>query len=119
MIRPITLGIISDILNYQLKYTHDGKKIQEQLIAEERMFIGVLQNLHEKLKQVFEQNETDGSYDYVCVAKDPKRTSDPPEYQGNQKNLQKIYELYDKLYHIGVPALIVNNAKLLKIKKLK
>jgi alanyl-tRNA synthetase len=118
MIRPITLGIISDILNYQLKYTHDGKKIQEQLIAEERMFIGVLQNLHEKLKQVFEQNEIDGSYDYVCVSKDPKRTSGLPVYRGDVGNLQKIYELYNKLYNSGIPALIVNNARKLKIKKL-
>ena len=121
MVRPITLGIISDILNYQLKYTHDGKKIQEQLIAEERMFIGVLQNLHEKLKQIFEQNKTDGSYDYVCMIKDPRKSTEDaiPEYQGNKNKLQKIYDLYDKLYHIGVPTLIVNNAKNLKIKKLR
>lgn len=116
MIKPITLGIISDILNYHLKYTHDGKKIQDQLIAEERMFIGMLQNLHVKLKKVFAQNEIDGSYDYVCKVKDPKRTLELPEYNGDPKNLQKIYDLYDKLYRDGVPALIVNNAKTLKIK---
>lgn len=119
MTKPIVLGIIDDILNYQLKYKHDEYALREQLIVEERLFLGSLQNFQRKMTRVYELNEHDGCFDYVCMIRDPKRIEPVSEYQGNPQNLLEVQNLYDKLYHEGVPALLVNHSKELKIKKLR
>lgn len=119
MIKPIILGIIDDILNYQLKYRHDETALRDMLIAEERLFLGSLQNFQRKMTRVLELNEQDGCFDYVCKVRDPKRTGDITEFEGDTKNLKEVESLYDKLFHEGVPPLLVSHSKNLKIKKLR
>jgi alanyl-tRNA synthetase len=118
MVKPIVLGIISDILNYQLKKTHDEVSIRDKLVAEEKIFLGCLQNFQRKMTQVLELNDLDGCFDYVCR----KKQQNPElsiEFTGDTKNLTEVDKLYDKLFNEGVPNLLVTYSRELKIKHLK
>jgi alanyl-tRNA synthetase len=49
IIKPIVKGIVSDILNFHLKWKHDHDFIQNKLIKEEIIFIGKLQKCRKKI----------------------------------------------------------------------
>ena len=119
MTRPIILAIIDDILRYQLKYKHDEHALREMMIAEERLFLGCLQNFQRKMARVLTLNEQDACFDYVCKLHDPKRTIELPEFTGNPDNLREVETLYDKLFREGVPPLLVSHSNNLKVKRLK
>lgn len=116
MNRPIVLGIITDVLNYHLKRVHDNVMIRDKLIAEEKLFCGSLQNIKNNMIDILQTNEKDGSFDYVCLKNDPKRTCELPEKEFDQKNLRKAETMYAKMIKNGIPPLIVKHAKQLKIK---
>ena len=123
MNRPIILGIITDILNYQLKRNHDNQLIRDKLIAEERIYLGCLQNFKRKMNRVLELNEKDGCFDYVCMSKtialSKQKLVIDSEFTGKIENLKEVESLYNKLSSEGVPTLMVTHSRELVIKHLK
>ncbi|VBB17644.1 alanyl-trna synthetase [Yasminevirus sp. GU-2018] len=121
MNRPIVLGIITDVLNYQLKYTHDNVAIREKLINEEKLFLGCLQNFKRKMITVLEENEEDGAFDYVCMKNDPKLKDKCDEHSRTfvKKHLENAENLYSRLMRDGVPPLLVKYSNTLVIHPIK
>ena len=57
MNKPIVKCMISDILNYFLKYRHDAHNIQQQLINEEKEYVGILYNARKKYDTLLKKNK--------------------------------------------------------------
>jgi hypothetical protein len=62
MNRPIILGLISDVLTYYLKRIHDNVAIQNKLVIEERLFLGIVQNLKQKIENKQQKQDVEKMY---------------------------------------------------------
>lgn len=122
MDRPIVFGIITDILNYHLKHVHNNVILREKLIAEERLFLGCLQNFKQKMVLVLEENERDGSFNYACMRHDPKMSLNCKNIDITQfpkHTLERAENLINRLMTLGVPLLLVKHSKTLTIRPIK
>lgn len=110
MTKPIILGIITDILNYHLKRVHDNVEIQNKLIAEERLFLGCLQNFRREMISVLETNKKDGSLDRALSILNERNLD---------QNKSKAMNLCKKLMSNGVPLILIQHSEQLVIKPIK
>jgi alanyl-tRNA synthetase len=104
MRHPVVGALITSILNYHLKRNHDREELQQILIDEEDLYLGILWNAKKrvdstlkKLKSYEENNDDDAN----------KSHRPSPEHVR--------LKLYESLKRIGIPKKIVNNIDHLNI----
>lgn len=96
MNHPIVGAIITSVLNYHLKYRHDRQELQELLITEEKLYLGMLWNSKKRVDSV------------------RKKIAKSAESDSNDSQMQRIIA---SLKSAGIPEEIVTNIDELVISK--